>query len=280
MSSVDTHIVTELTRVGEAAEDGIDLARTALAFAAYDEPHLDLSSYRRHLELICLEVSAIAGHRPDRLADRIAALNDVIAKRFGYRGDSETYDDLDNANLARVIDRRRGLPVALGILYATAARAQGWRMVGINFPGHFLVRLDTGAERAIIDPFARGQVRTAADLRGLLKAALGSGAELNPDHYAPLSDRQILLRLRNNAKLRLLRDGQVEKAYRVLRSMLLIAPQEASLWRESGLIQAHQGNLVGAIEALETFVRMTPASEASCGAINSMDRRTRYAFST
>ena len=48
-----------------------------------------------------------------------------ISGDFRYRGDEETYDDLDNANLMRVIERRKGLPVALGILYLYAARSQG-----------------------------------------------------------------------------------------------------------------------------------------------------------
>lgn len=254
--------VAALTRIGTETEGTLDLAGAALAFAAYDEPGLGVSGYQRHLGLLALEVSAIAQHRTDGLMDRVAALNDVIAQRFCYRGDDETYDDLDNANLARVIDRRRGLPVALGILYIAAARAQGWSMVGINFPNHFLVRLDLGAESAILDPFARGTVRDAADLRAILKTMYGDQAELLPEHYAALTDRQVLIRLRNNLKARLLREGALERALHVVRSMLMIAPQEAFLWRESGLIQAHLGNLGGAIAALETFVSMVPSSES------------------
>src|SRR3546814_19645894 len=84
-----------------------------------------------------------------------------------------------NANLRRVSDRRRGLPVALGILYLHGARAQGWAICGLNFPGHFLLRLDLGAERSIIAPFNGGQPRDAVALRALLKGKTGraSGRE-------------------------------------------------------------------------------------------------------
>src|SRR5258708_21643212 len=41
---------------------------------------------------------------------------------------------------------------SLGVLYLHAARAQGWDAFGLNFPGHFLVRVSEGAERAIVDP--------------------------------------------------------------------------------------------------------------------------------
>ncbi len=40
----------------------------------------------------------------------------------------------------RVIDRRRGLPVALAILYLHAARGQGWAADALRFTGHVVVR--------------------------------------------------------------------------------------------------------------------------------------------
>ena len=76
---------------------------------------------------------------------KAAALTAVIAGAEGYCGDDETYDDLQNANLISVIDRRRGLPVALGIIYLQVARAQGWQATGLAFPGHFLISIDAGA---------------------------------------------------------------------------------------------------------------------------------------
>jgi regulator of sirC expression with transglutaminase-like and TPR domain len=177
---------------------------------------------------------------------------------MGYDGDRLTYDDLQNANLMRVIDRRKGLPVALGILMIHAARAQGWAMVGLSFPAHFLVRLDSGAERLILDPFARGSVVDAARLRDLLKEVAGEGAELKPSHYEPVPDRAVLLRLQNNIKTRLLRDGKLEAAARVIMRMLSFAPEEAVLWREAGLVEARLGNLKRAIGLIEAWRDKSP----------------------
>jgi regulator of sirC expression with transglutaminase-like and TPR domain len=71
----------------------------------------------------------------------------------------------------RVIDRRKGLPVTLGILYLHAARAQGWSIVGLSFPGHFLLRIDHKGARAIIDPFNDGQRHDAGAMRGSITRA-------------------------------------------------------------------------------------------------------------
>src|SRR5205085_5780046 len=164
-------------------------------------------------------------------------------------------------NLMRVVDRRKGLPVALGILYLHAARAQGWDAVGLGFPGHFLIRLTERAERLILDPFHGGRICDAAGLRELLKVMAGQEVELSPEHYAPVADRDVLLRLQNNLKSRLLQAEQHERALRVVETMLMLAPDMAELWQEAGLLNARLGNIRAAMRSLEGFV--TRAAEGA-----------------
>lgn len=241
-----------LRRVGDSPSAAFDLADAALALAALDRPRVDLAHYRHHLAALADDVrNAVAG---DTLETYITALNETILGQHGYEGDQLTYDDLQNANLMRVIDRRKGLPVALGILYLHAARAQGWSAAGLNFPGHFLIRVDHGGERAIVDPFNAGKVCSAGDLRDLLKAMQGAEAELSPDQYGDVSDRDILLRLQNNIKLRHIQMKEAGKAAVVAETMLLFAPDINALRREAGLLHAHAGNLQAAISALEAFL--------------------------
>jgi regulator of sirC expression with transglutaminase-like and TPR domain len=127
-------------------------------------------------------------------------------------------------------------------------------MTGLNFPGHFLIRLDLGGERAVLDPFHAGLERSVEQMRELLKAVAGDSAELRPDHWSTVSDRDILLRLQNNIKLRHLRGDSIGRALEVLESMQLIAPDDPMLWREAGLLNARMGNLSTAIEKLERFM--------------------------
>jgi regulator of sirC expression with transglutaminase-like and TPR domain len=251
-----------LREIGAAAGDGpLPLAEAALALAARDGPAADHPFYRRHLAALAHDIGRAAA-AARTIGERIAALNDVVFGTYGYRGDTATYDDLQNANLMRVIDRRRGLPVALGILYIHGGRAQGWQMSGLAFPGHFLVRLDQEGERAIVDPFNLGRLRGPSDLREMLKATAGSAAEFAPAHYAPVGDRQVLLRLQNNIKQRLVQGQQLDKALAVVEDMLLFAPDHAELWREAGLLHAHLENYRSAITALEEFLRRSDGGAA------------------
>ncbi len=242
-----------LEQAGTQPDEALDIAEVALALAASDQPKADLAPYRRHLEQLCTDLAALRQPSADAAA-QAAALREVLAVRYGYVGDVDTYDDQQNANLIRVIDRRKGLPVALAILYLHVARSLAWEITGLSFPGHFLLRLDCGAQRVILDPFHGGMTRTTADMRDLLKVMLGAEAELTADHYAPVGNRAVLLRLQNNVKVRHLRSGALEPALAALRTMQLLSPDDPLLIREAGLLQARSGQVGAAIGSLEQFL--------------------------
>lgn len=253
-------IETALAGFAAVGDDDMDLAETALMLAALERPRVALERYRLHLKDLADAVGRAAMRRQGDMPDldaRAGALIDVIANEQGYRGDELTYDDLQNANLMRVIDRRKGLPVALGILYIHAARAQGWTAHGLNFPAHFLIAIEMAGERAIVDPFRGQRVGDAGALRGLLKSMLGNDAELSPAHSAALPNRAVLLRLQNNIKTRLIAQRRNEKALAIIERMLLFAPNQADLWREAGTLHGEVGNLRAAIAAMEKFMELS-----------------------
>ncbi|WP_404381795.1 SirB1 family protein [Caenispirillum salinarum] len=248
-----------LKGIAARGEDRFDLAEAALALAALRHPGVSLDPYRAHLRELSDDLAAAAAGMPPAAADQAGALAEVLAGRHGYQGDDQAYEDLQNADLIRVMDRRRGLPVTLGILYIHAGRSQGWDVVGLNFPGHFLVRVQGGdAERVILDPFNGGQIVEAHDLRALLKASQGQGAELTPDVYQPVTDRATVMRLLNNIKLRHMEATRFDQALATITDMLLLAPDDPMLWRERGLMHMRTGDLPGAVTALEEYLARAP----------------------
>lgn len=247
-----------LREVGAQADETIDLAEAALALASLDQPKRDLAPYRAHLASLARDV-ATASQKPGIAPS--AALRDVLVGNYGYTGDRDSYDALDNADLMRVIDRRRGLPVALSILWLHAARAQGWRAAGINFPSHFLIRID-GGEPTILDPFNDGRALAPPDLRTLLKQVAGQETELTPATCAEIGNRVILLRLQNNIKLRLLRANRLAEALSIAERMVLIAPQESSLWHDCAVLHRAVGNLKSALACFERAMALAADESA------------------
>ena len=244
----------KLARLSDlCAGDGqrLDLLEAALTLSVLrrGEP-VDLAPFRQHVASMASDLADLVRRRgasPEALAE-------VIARSYGYRGDTESYDDLQNADLVRVIERRKGLPVALSILYLDVARRQGWEAEGLAFPAHFLIRIGIDGARHVVDPFHDGTVRDAADLRGLLRQVLGPEAELSPQHFDPVADRDVLLRLENNVRLRLANREDWPTAAQSLDRMLAIAPDRAELLFEAGQLNARLDKRRAAIAAFERFL--------------------------
>ena len=241
-----------LRRVGREDDSRIDLAEAALMLAAFGRPDAPVDPYRDHLGRLAVETAeAVSG--ANSLEDKVDAVNAVLFEHHGYQGDSKSYDDMQNADLMRVIDRRKGLPVALGILYIHVARAQGWRCDGTNFPAHFLVRLESEDAATMVDPFHGGQELDRDALGRRLESLMGEGTELEPEYCAAVSNRAVLIRLQNNIKLRAMESGDVAHAAEILRTMTLIAPNRAEPRCELAALRIRNGEVKGAIRLLEEF---------------------------
>jgi len=255
-----TDTAAQLARLRELCADGerIDLLNAALILSVLQRDEaIDLAPLQSHVAAIEAALADLV-HRRGASPER---LGEVIAQAYGYRGDSETYDDLQNADVARVLERRKGLPVALAILYLHVARTQGWDAEGLAFPGHFLIRVEIDGARHVLDPFNDGQAVEAPALRSLLQRVLGPEANLAPEHFDPVPDRDVLLRLENNVRLRLAKREDWAATARSLDRMLTIAPDKPELLFESGQINARLDKRRAAIASFERFLA-TEAAKA------------------
>ena len=247
-----------LNAFGKLGDHELGLTETALVLAKSERPGIDPAIYARHLEKLTDDVAAYAGKEADSpkrgLDMRIQALQQVIARRAGYGGSDDAYEDAECANLMRVIDRREGLPTLLGIIYIHVSRALGWEIDGLDFPPRFLVRLEFAGQRRILDPFDGGKVMEPFDLRDIYKAVSGPQVEIQPGHTAAMSNRAIILRSRRNAKVLHLRSENLEGALEVVETLLMLAPAEPALWREAGILNARLDRVAEAVAALEQYL--------------------------
>lgn len=255
-----------LRLIGGGEDRDIDVGEAALALALVNMPGVAVGRYRHHLQKLIEhareEYDVRRRTADDTPALRAEVLRHIIHTAHGYKGDDETYDNLDNANLIRVIDRRRGLPVALCIIYIVIGRALGFDVEGLSFPGHFILRLEMDGQRLILDPYAGGREMGAADLRQLAKKMIGEHAELSHNYYAPVSNRELLLRLQNNLKKRLIENEDYHQALQVIETMAAIAPAEVRTLFDKAILYAKLGQIKQAATALEEYIdRISDARE-------------------
>ncbi len=231
----------ELKAVGSGDGFLSDIAHVALILGALDRPGVSFQKYEHHLKILILDIEREA-IGDDTAHDRARALSSVLHDCHDYTGNVKYYEDLQNANLMSVIDTRLGIPVSLSILYIHVARSQGWQVEGLEFPYHFLIRLKgprESNEQVIIDPFNGGKILDARDLRNLIKENSDMGAELKPEYYEAITDREILVRLLNNIKIRCLKVSDLGQAIKILERLVMIDPDQAQHHYELGMLLAH-----------------------------------------
>jgi regulator of sirC expression with transglutaminase-like and TPR domain len=248
-----------LRQIGQAGEGQLDIAHTALMLSALDHSGRPLDPYRAHLADIAEHARAEA--RLATTAESGArALAALLAGRYGYDGERIAYDDPGNADFMTVIDRRRGLPVALGILYIHAARAAGFQATGLNTPGYFLLKISLRSGEALIDPFNGGAALERESLGAPPGMRLPSSEDAQPAETA--GDVDVLLRLENNLKVRAVQAGERLRAIEIAKRMVLIAPRRPELWLDLGRLSEATGALGAAQKAFEACLSLVPTGQS------------------
>lgn len=246
----------DIVALGLMEDEAIALDIAALQLAALDHPGVAIEPYMEVLSDITERLVA-AGGAAQRPAEQAEALARVLAGEFGLTGDRESYDDPDNADLIRVMDRRRGLPVSLSILYVAAARRLGWPAEVLNTPGHVLIRIGAETDQVLADPFNDGAIVGPGQLAALLASVLGASAARADEHLAPMTNRATLVRLLLNQATRAEAGGNPQRALTLFERMTAVAPSNAHAWWERARLQFVHGDPAGARASLSAMLEVT-----------------------
>jgi len=253
MQGVDSYI-EQLKSIGQVDDQAIPIGRAAIILSALDHPNVELAPYFQHLE----QVEADARERIPALRKGMSeneaiarVLADTIANKHGYMGDNDTFDDPQNADILRVIDRRRGLPVSLGILYLDVAHRLGAKAQGLNTPGHFLLSIGEGETAKILDPFNGGVVLSIDEL-----SPWQPGPGMATPEYGPVGRRDVLLRLLNNIRTRALAGKDMVRSLTIVERMVMVSPRQPDLWLDLSRANEAVGKLKNAIHAAQSCVAL------------------------
>ena len=122
----------------------------------------------------------------------LGAIGEYLFGELGFQGDETNFYDPENSYLNRVLDRRRGNPISLSVLYLLLGRRLRLPLAGVGLPGHFVCRYQTSAGEIYIDSFRRGRLLTKSDC---VKSVLQLRHRFDESCLAPVSARRILLRV-------------------------------------------------------------------------------------
>jgi regulator of sirC expression with transglutaminase-like and TPR domain len=239
--------ISALGAAGAQPDDRFPLFEAALYCALHEDPARDPEPAR-----------ALVTEAAARLRERLRterpedALCEALGHDMGLNGDHLTYEDARNADLISVCERRKGLPVTLGVIYIEAGRRCSVDICGVDFPNHFLLRIETDQGPMALDPFEGGRLVLPSELT---QRAFAAG--LTPDVadridllMAHVPDRTVAMRLQNNIFARAIRRGDYAQAERSALRRAVLDPQDHRPWLDVAAAREGQGALTGALEAL------------------------------
>lgn len=234
------------------------LLEAAASLGQDDYPRLDVQQ-------VLAEVDELLARLRRRLpADapamhRLRMLNHFFFQELHFGGNLNHYDDPDNSYVHRVLERRRGIPVSLAVLWLELAQGVGLAAHGVGFPGHFMVKVNLPQAQVVIDPFSGESLSRDALLARLENWRGSHGLPLPPElvlgrYLQAMPGREIIARMLRNLK-------EIHRAQRdwhrlvaVENRLLVLQPQAWDEYRDRGLAQAEQGLLELALQDLEIYL--------------------------
>lgn len=166
-----------------------DLETACWALARALLPGIDTLPYARKINSwgrrFLIRISGAVSNR-ERVLLLASFMNDLQ-----FRGNSDDYYNERNSLLPAVIESRAGIPITLAALHIFVSHRAGMNVVGVNLPGHFIVRHG----EVLFDPYHRGRILSEGDCARLLRC---QGIEPREEHLQPASNRHILQRMLAN----------------------------------------------------------------------------------
>ena len=198
----------------------IDLEEGAFTLTKLAYPDVEIPRYQARLDQMATDLAPQIA--PDDHPIRvIRTMNHYLFEEQGFRGLNHGMDP-DISYINRVLDSRRGLPIAISAIYILLARRLELPIVGIGMPLQFIVKYKTtdGLE-ILIDPFNRGQVLTRNECSEILADL---EAEFDEGMLPELPDRQILVRMMVNLVGTYEYLGKTEKSQALKRFIRALKP--------------------------------------------------------
>jgi len=244
-------------------DDSIPLFEAALSIAQDSEPELDLNAVQAEVDTLA---QRLIGRTPMDATpiQKLRLLNHFFYQELGFAGNVNDYYSAENSYLHRVLHSRRGIPISLAILYMEFAQQIGLNIKGINFPGHFLMKLGLVSGEIILDPF-NGNSLTREELEERVDM-ICHGREVPPETslstlLAVARPRDILARLLRNLKALFTESPYWDKALDVHQRLIILLPENTRERRDRGLTYAHLDCPQAALNDLEAYLADYPDAE-------------------
>jgi len=167
-----------------------ELETGTLLLARTVTPMLDINESRASLDEMATRCRELISE-PSTNREKCRVINRVLFHEWGFRGNVEHYTDPMNSFIDKVLERRKGNPISLSVLYLLVAERLGLPLEPVGLPGHFVVGCYADETPFFIDPFDQGLFRDSDEVFALLRS---NHISPKPSDLAPTTIREVLCR--------------------------------------------------------------------------------------
>lgn len=234
------------------------LFEAAISLAHDEYPELDVQT-------VLGEVDQLQARVRRRLAadtgpvQKLRILNQFFFQDLGFAGNANDFYDPDNSFVHRLLQTRRGIPIALAVLWMELAQGLGLAARGVGFPGHFLVKVNLPMGQVVIDPL---------NGKSLSREALSERLEPYRKHSGLLDEletplglylqtapsRDIIARMLRNLKEIHKSQSDWTRLLAVQERLIVLLPESWAEYRDRGLAHAELGHTEQALADLECYL--------------------------
>jgi regulator of sirC expression with transglutaminase-like and TPR domain len=213
----------------------------------------DFSSHHQLVEEIVGKIESKIGPDDDTYSV-IEAINQTLFGEYKFSGNDRDYYEPQNSLMTSVLERRKGIPITLSILYREVAHRVNLNLRCVAMPGHFLLKYRMPQRQLFIDAYHGGQILLENECHDLMESVTETRSEI-PETLATASNRVVILRLLMNLKAIYRQQGNLALLLEVLerRIPLMLDPLPELL--ERGLTKLSLEDYGGALEDIEYYLQ-------------------------
>jgi regulator of sirC expression with transglutaminase-like and TPR domain len=249
--------VRELANLLARSDDSTPLDLAALQLATIEFPNITPEPFQQLLDSYARELGQRISPTTDG-EEFVGSFTEYLFDELGFEGNEDDYYDPANSCLNEVLTRRRGIPITLSVVCIEIARRLGRPVVGIGLPGHFVVQYNDGIFATYIDPFNNGQLLLETECYDLARRATGMQLRNDPSLLAPVTTRQIVLRMLNNLRSAYFLRQEPQKALKVLDLLISADPSSAEEYKQRGIFRARLHLYQSARADFERYLQLAP----------------------
>tara|TARA_R110002072_G_scaffold302402_1_gene485087 strand:+ start:11750 stop:12625 length:876 start_codon:yes stop_codon:yes gene_type:complete len=197
-----------------------DLLEGTIIISRYQYPNIEEQVVKDEVQAIRKAIWLEINEGQTAL-EKVRIFNKVFYGEYGFTGNSKDYHSPENSYIYKVLERKKGNPLTLCILYSVIAQSLDMPIYGINLPNHFVLSyLDENNTFAAINKeskygslfyinaFAKGGIFDEAEIDEFLK---GLNKPKLREYYEPCSNSAIITRMLTNLIASFQQTGSSEK---------------------------------------------------------------------